>query len=105
MTRATFTIRVVGANPFEEGTLSWRAGQIAAAMEGCCVRSIVTALDAFTRDVTPQGKGDPARWLTQFAGLESEGSGKALRAWIEIWHEGKSVSSTASFRELLRAVV
>ena len=102
MAPPTFTIHVVAPNPFREGTISWRAGQIVIALEGCAVLSIVDALTAFTRDATPKGTGDPPRWLTHFAGLESDESGKALSPWIEIVHEGRSVKSTASFRELLR---
>jgi hypothetical protein len=60
------------------------------------------ALTAFTRDTTPKGTGDPARWLTHFAGLESDASGKAIRPWIEIINDGAPNKSTASFRELLR---
>jgi hypothetical protein len=97
-----FTIRVLEPNPFKEGTISWRAGRIVIALEGCAVPSIVDALKAFTRDATPKGTGDPARWLTHFAGLESDESGKALRPWIEILHDGESVRSTAEFRKLLR---
>ena len=102
MNAPTFTIRVVGPNPFREGSISWRAGRIVIALEGCAVSAIVDALMAFTRDATPKESGDPARWLTHFAGLESDESGKALRPWIEIVHEGEPVRSTASFRELLR---
>jgi hypothetical protein len=102
VTAPSFTIRVIGPNPFRVGTISWRAGQIAIALEGCAVGSIVDALTAFTRDVTPKRTGDSARWLTHFAGLESLESGKALRPWIEILHEGELLRSTASFRELLR---
>jgi hypothetical protein len=36
------------------------------------------------------------------ARLESDESGKALRPWIEILHDGESVRSTAEFRKLLR---
>lgn len=96
-----FTIRIIGPNPFRPETISWRAAQIAAAMEGCAVAAIIAALAAFTKDVTPKGDGDPARWLTQFAGLESEASGKAMDAWIEIVYHGDVVRSTASFRELV----
>jgi hypothetical protein len=102
VTAPTCSIRIVGPNPFKEGTISWRAGRIVAALEGCAVRAIVAALAAFTRDVTPKRTGDPARWLTHFAGLESEESGKALKPWIEIVHEGEPVRTTASFRDLLR---
>ena len=102
---SNFTIQVVGPNPFKEGSISWRAGRIVVALEGCAVPSIVDALTAFTRDTTPKGTGDPARWLTHFAGLESDQSGKALKAWIEIVHEGELVRSTASFRELLRGLM
>jgi hypothetical protein len=97
-----FTIRVEEPNPFREGTVIWRAGQIVIALRDCAVPSIVDALKAFTRDATPKGTGDPARWLTHFAGLESDRSGKARRPWIAILHNGESVRSTAEFRNLLR---
>jgi hypothetical protein len=99
---ADFTIRVTGPNPFREDSQSWRAGQIVAAMSGCRVESIVCALTAYERDDTPKGVGDPARWLSHFAGLESESSGKALSPWIEIVHVGEVVRSLSSYRELLR---
>lgn len=102
MSAPAFSIRIVGPNPFRESTISWRAGRIVIALEGCAVPSIVDALTAFERDVTPKGVGDPARWLTHFAGLESDESGKALRPWIEIVHDGETVRNKALFRERLR---
>lgn len=104
MTAPIFTIEIVSENPFKSGTIAWRAGQIAIALEGCSVCAIVDALSAFTRDATPTGRGDPARWLTHFAGLESDESGKACSAWIRITHAGELVSSTKSYRELIRTV-
>jgi hypothetical protein len=97
-----FTIRVIGSNPHRVATQSWRAGQIVAAMAGCRVESIVCALRAYERDNTPKGIGDPARWLSHFAGLESDDSGKGTAAWIEIVHAGEAVKSL-SYRELLRS--
>lgn len=79
----------------------WRAGQLVAAMEGCNAIAIVAALIALEQDTTPKKKGDPARWLSHFAGLESSESGKGLKPWIEIVHAGHVVRSTATFRELL----
>lgn len=72
------------------------------AMAGCAVPSIVEAIASLERDTTPKGRGDPARWLSHFAGLESEGSGKHITPWIEIIHESLPVKSLGSFRELLR---
>ena len=71
-------------------------------MEGCGVEKIVSALTAIETDTGNTGKGDPARWLTHFAGLESEPSGKSIEAWIEIIHNGSPVLDTAAFRELFR---
>ena len=102
MKTAGFTIRVVAQNPHREGTMAWRAGQLVTAMEGCNVPSIVEALTALERDAGPAGVGDPPRWLTHFAGLESEESGKHIKAWIEVIHGGEPVRSVAAFRELLR---
>ncbi len=99
---ADFTIRVVGANPHRAQSQSWRAGQIVAAMEGCRVESIICALNAYERDDTPKGVGDPARWLSHFAGLESEESNKATTPWIEIVHLGAVLRSLPTYRELLR---
>jgi hypothetical protein len=71
-------------------------------MAGCAVPSIVSALAALERDTTPKGVADPARWLSHFAGLESDESGKALAPWIEILHNAEPVKAVAIFRELLR---
>ena len=99
---AAFTIRVVGPNPHAQNTISWRAGRLTEAMEGCGITSIIAALSALERDTTPKGVGDPARWLSHFAGLESVESSKATTPWIEIVHSGQAVKSTASYRQLLR---
>ena len=96
-----FTIRVVGENPHRPGTDLWRAGRIVEAMEGCDVPLIVDALTCFEKNRT-KGVADPARWLSDFAGLESAASNKGQKPWIEIIHSGQLVSSTASYRELLR---
>lgn len=101
MNEANFTIRVIGRNPHREGTNTWRAGELVTAMAGCDVRSIVAALEALERDTTDKGIRNPARWLTHFAGLESQMSGKQRAPWIEIVHDGTKVSSTARYGELL----
>jgi hypothetical protein len=103
MYTASFTVRVLGANPHKVGTITWRVGQVVTAMAGCAVSSIVSALAALERDTTPKGVADPARWLSHFAGLESDESGKGLVPWIEILHNAEPVKSVASYRELLRA--
>jgi hypothetical protein len=96
-----FRYRVIGANPHPEQSQSWRAGQIAIAMEGCRIESVICALRSFERDETPKGIGDPSRWLSHFAGLESGDSGRATAAWIEILRDGKPVSKLAAYREAL----
>lgn len=98
----TFTIRVIGENPHRRDTTAWRAGRLVEAMEGCAVPSIIQALTALENETTPKGIGDPARWLTHFAGLESIESGKNITPWIEIIHAGERIGSLATYRELLR---
>jgi len=102
MKASDFTIRVIRPNPHREKTTIWRAGQIITGMEGCQVENIVRALTAFEEDTSDVGMGDPARWLTHFAGLESEESGKHMESWIEIVHVGEVLRSTESYRDLLR---
>ena len=102
MLAAKFTIRVLDENPHRRGSITWRAGQLVAAMEGCSVPSIVSALTALEHDTTPKGMGAPERWLTHFAGLESIESGKRIEPWIEIVHDGQVLRSTAEFRNLFR---
>jgi hypothetical protein len=102
MATADFTVRILRPNPHREGSTSWRAGQIVTGMEGCRVDNIVRALTALAEDTSDVGVGDPSRWLTHFAGLESPESGKHMEPWIEIVHRGQPVLSTASYRELLR---
>ena len=101
MVSANFSIRVVANNPHRIGSITWRAGQLVAAMEGCRIAAIVAALASLERDTTLAGKGDPARWLTHFAGLESAESGKAMRPWIELVHDGRAIESTTAFRRIL----
>jgi hypothetical protein len=96
-----FVIRVLDAPAFQHGSMRWRAAQIVAAMDGCTCRSVIAALTALEQGCPPFKVGDPARWLTHFAGLESEASGKAMAAWIEILHDGKPVRSKESYREIL----
>ena len=92
MKTADFTIKLIRANPHREKTITWRAGQIVTGMEGCKVANIVWALRYLEEDTGEAGVGDPARWLTQFAGLESQGSGKSMERWIDIMHAGQPVS-------------
>ena len=98
-----FTIRVIADNPHSKRTLIWRVGQVVTGMEGCSVENIVRTLTALEMDTGNTGKGDPARWLAHFAGLESEQSGKNIEAWIEIIHNGSPVRDTAEFRGLFRS--
>jgi hypothetical protein len=98
---ANFTIRVTRRNPHREGTITWRVGELVTAMAGCDIHSILAAIEALERDTTEKGVGNPARWLTHFAGLESQSSGKHMEPWIEIAIDGMKVPSTAHFRQLL----
>ena len=90
---AELTIRVIGANPHEKGSDAWRAGHIVEAMEGCSIRSIIEALTMF-EDNRLSGVGDPARWISTFAGLDEK-----IDPWIEILHEGRVVRSEEEYRE------
>lgn len=99
---SNFTIRVTDKNPHREGSISWRAGRVVVAMEGCSVFAIIAALASLEKDTTPKGEGDPARWLSHFAGLESAESGKSTTPWIQIVNAGAVVLSTAAFRALLK---
>jgi hypothetical protein len=99
---ADFTVRVLRPNPHRAKTITWRAGQIVTGMEGCQIKNIVQALNAFEQDTGDAGLGDPSRWLSQFAGLESAESGKQIEAWIEIVQGGAVVRTLAAHRELLR---
>ena len=94
---AHFTVRVISANPHREKTLTWRAGQIVTGMEGCDVQNIVRALTAFEQDTGEAGVGNPARWLTHFAGLESPESGKHMDPWIEITYGAERVEQRRAF--------
>lgn len=98
---ADFTIRILRPNPHRAGSATWRAGQIVTGMEGCRVHNIVRALRALELDTREAGLGDPAGWLTHFAGLESAESGQQVDAWIEIRHRGVPVRSTHEYRNLL----
>ena len=98
MTQARFTVRVVGKNPHREDTQIWRAALIVTGMEGCEVKQIIQALTAFEHARTV-GEQDPARWITQFAGLESSESGKKMTAWIEIVCNGAVITTRSEFRE------
>lgn len=97
-----FTIRVITNNPHRKGTDTWRAGQIVEAMEGCHIKSIIIALEAFEQN-RKVGVVDPARWISHFAGLENKNSGKYATPWVEILHKKEVVRNTASYRELIRS--
>ena len=100
---ADFSYRIIGANPHPERSESWRAGQIALAMAGCRIESVICALRSFERDETAKGIGDPSRWLSHFAGLESGDSGKATAAWIEIALDGRPLRTLAAYRDAIAA--
>ena len=101
MKRAKFTIQLIQPNPHRADTMAWRAGQLATAMVGCSVNSIIKALTALERDTDNTGVGDPARWLTHFAGLESKASGKGIEAWLEIVSGDNVVATLQEFKELI----
>ena len=103
MKNLEFTHRVLSPNPHRERSTAWRAGQLVVAMEGCNIPDVISALAVLERDTAPTGVGDPARWLSHFAGLESSESGKAMTPWIEILHSGMRVATTAAYRRLLRS--
>ena len=94
---AKFTVRIVGTNPHERGSDAWRAGHIVEAMEGCSVRSIIEALTMFENNRL-SGIGDPARWLSTFAGLDNK-----IDPWIQILHDGHVVASELVYRKQLDA--
>ena len=100
MPASDFTVRIIRQNHHKEGTQTWRAALIVTAMEGCEIQSIVQALTAFerTRSVGIQA---PARWIRQFAGLESDESGKSMSPWLEVTHQGTAVTTREQFNELL----
>lgn len=94
-----FTIRLLAQNPHRKGSDNWRAGQIIEAMEGCTVTSIVKVLRLMEEN-RKVGVGDPARWLTHFAGLES--GSREMEGWIEILYKGKRIESTSQYRAILK---
>ena len=94
---AELTIRVIGENPHEKGSDAWRAGHIVEAMEGCSIRSIIEALTMF-EDNRLSGVGDPARWVSTFAGLD-----KKIDPWIEILYNGETVNSEEDYRNHVAA--
>jgi len=89
---ATFTLRIIAENPHERGSDTWRAGHIVEAMEGCSIRSIIEALTMF-EDNRLSGIGDPARWLSTFAGLDQK-----IEPWIEIILNGQVVTSEEAYQ-------
>ena len=95
--KTTFTIRIVGENPHEKGSDAWRAGHIAEAMEGCSISSIIEALTMF-EDNRLSGIGDPALWISTFAGLDSK-----IKPWIEILLNGKVVTSEEVYQNQIAA--
>lgn len=98
---AEFTIKIIGDYSYRRGTDTWRAARIVEAMEGCPIPKIIEALTAMEACRTV-GVADPARWITHFAGLESEQSGKASTGWIDIVNVGVRVLSTADYRSVLK---
>lgn len=100
MPTAEFTVRVTSRFQHREGSQTWRAALIVTGMDGCDVGEIVQALAAFER-TRAKGVQDPARWLTHFAGLESEVSGKSMNPWIELIYKGEPLTSTQHFRQIL----
>src|SRR5688572_21310018 len=102
MKYAQFTVRLIKANPHRERSNAWRAGQIVTGMEGCHVGNIIRALTVFEEDTSDVGVGDPARWLTHFAGLESQASGKKIDPWIEIVNGNDVICDVNTYRSLLR---
>jgi len=101
MKEAEFTVHVLSQNPHKKKSMRWRAGQVISALEGCRIDNIILALRALESDTGDAGVGDPARWLTHFAGLESEESGKYMKPWIEIVYKGDRILSREEFRSLL----
>jgi hypothetical protein len=98
---AEFTIRVIGPYSPKERSDNWRAALIVRAMEGCAVDSIIKALRTFEENRTVK-VGDPSRWLSHFAGLEIESSGKAIPPWIEITFKNRRVLQRTRFRDLIK---
>jgi hypothetical protein len=62
---------------------------------------IVAALNSMDHTNSPNSVPNPPRWITQFAGLESKSSGKAMDAWIAIESNGKRLDDKKLFQELL----
>jgi hypothetical protein len=96
-----FTVRVAGENPHRRGSNNWCAGQIVEAMEGCHIRSIISALSSFEENRTV-GVADPARWLTHFSGLATAKASKSISPWVEIIFEDNLVTSKESYRKLVK---
>ncbi|MEJ2273602.1 MAG: hypothetical protein P8Y01_03400 [Woeseiaceae bacterium] len=101
MKEAKFTVRVVGSFDLKEGNINFKAANIVKAMEGCPMRDIVAALRSMDQTNSPASTPNPSRWITQFAGLESEAAGKAMEPWIQIVNDGQIVQDKRLFRELL----
>ena len=91
----TFRVRIIGKNPHEKGSDAWRAGHIVEAMEGCSVGSIIEALTMFEQNRL-SGIGDPARWISAFAGLD-----RKIDPWIEILINGEVVTSEETYSNQL----
>ncbi len=103
MKAAKFTVRVIDTFDLREGTITFKAACIVRAMEGCPMPDIVAALSSMDHTNSPGSKPNPPRWITQFAGLESEASGKAMKPWIRIVNGGEEIQDRRRFRELLTA--
>jgi len=101
MKEAKSTVRVVGSFDFKDGNINFKAASIVKAMEGCPMKDIVAALRSMDHTNSPGSTPNPPRWITQFAGLESEASGKAMKPWIQIVNDGQIIRDKRLFRELM----
>ena len=101
MKEARFTVKVIGPFNFRENSLTFKAACIVRAMAGCPMMDIVAALASMDHTNSPGTNPDPPRWITHFAGLESEASGKMIDPWIQILNDGDVILDRRQFRELL----
>lgn len=101
MKSTIFTIEVIGTFNFKPPAINFKAASIVSAMEGCPIKDIVAALRSMDLANSPGSPPSPARWITQFAGLESKESGKAMEPWIRILNSGQTISDKKVFRGLL----
>jgi hypothetical protein len=101
MKPAAFTVRKIGEYQGKPGTIISKAAGIVSAMEGCPMKDIIAALTSMDHTNSPNSKPNPPRWVTQFAGLESEAANKSMEPWIEIVLDGRSILDKAEFRAAL----